>query len=79
MLFFWEEEAIRWRLLEQEQAELVTAMAAEGVAEELKKELKIRLEGVQMRKGMRPSQRPTAQGENPSAQQPEAVGPPQYA
>ncbi|KIW23281.1 uncharacterized protein PV07_11492 [Cladophialophora immunda] len=75
MLFFWEEEAIRWRLLEQEQAEIETAMGVEGVSEETKKELRIRLESVKMRKSMSPSQRPTMQ----DAGHQEASGPPQYS
>ncbi|KIW92086.1 uncharacterized protein Z519_07070 [Cladophialophora bantiana CBS 173.52] len=77
MLFFWEEEAIRWRLLEQEQAEIETAMGVVegGVTEETKKELQVRLESVRMRKAMKPSQRPPVHG----ASSQESLGLPQYS
>ncbi|EXJ74244.1 uncharacterized protein A1O5_02540 [Cladophialophora psammophila CBS 110553] len=77
MLFFWEEEAIRWRLLEQEQAEIETAMGVVegGVTEETKKELQVRLQSVRMRKAMSPSQRPPVHG----ASSQESLGLPQYS
>ena len=56
MLFFWEEEALRWRLLEQEEAEIQRALDEEG-NEGMKRELEVRKEGVRMRMGMRPSRR----------------------
>lgn len=79
MLFFWEEETVRWRLLELEQVEIEAAMAMEGETEEMKKELEVRLESVRMRKGMRPSQRPVEQNGGGDVREPEAVAPPQYS
>ena len=79
MLFFWEEEAMWWRLLEQERVEIATAMKT--ASQEAKQELKIRLESVNMRKQMRPSRRPVETGGygNANTQQPQAEGPPQYS
>ncbi|KIX01787.1 uncharacterized protein Z518_09514 [Rhinocladiella mackenziei CBS 650.93] len=80
MLFFWEEEVIRWRLLDQEEAEINSAMEAEGVSEQAKAELRVRLESTRMRRAMRPSERPVeVEGGDGNAQQEQAEGPPQYA
>lgn len=71
MLFFWEAEVIRWRLLDQEEAEIESVLHGEGVTDEAKEELKVRLESVKMRRGMRPSQRSV--GEGGQAQQTEGL------
>ncbi|KAI1618555.1 hypothetical protein EDD37DRAFT_272326 [Exophiala viscosa] len=75
MLFFWEQEALRWRLLDQEESELKAALEDEGTSAASKQELKVRLEGVSMRRGMRPSSR---QEEAESSAHQEAH-PPQYS
>ena len=75
MLFFWEQEALRWRLLDQEEAELKTAMGESDTTDDQKRELQTRLESVRMRRAMKPSQR-VAEGESTS-QQP--VEPPAYS
>ncbi len=63
MLFFWEEEAVRWRLLDEEESEIRKAMEEGGSAqggegvESMKAELRVALESVRMRRRMRPSER----------------------
>jgi len=74
MLFFWEEEVVRWRLLDQEEAEIRTAMEGGELPEDVKEELRVRLESVRMKKGMKPSER-TAEGGGHDQQ---GGGPPQY-
>jgi hypothetical protein len=54
LLCFWEEEVVRWRLLDEEEAEI--AMAIELVGTE-RVDLGVALERVKMRRQMRPSQR----------------------
>lgn len=56
LLFFWEEECVRWRVLDQEEVEIV---AAEGAATEphAREELALALMGVRRRKALLPSQR----------------------
>jgi hypothetical protein len=83
MLFFWEEECIRWRLLEQEKAEIETAMRqGEGNLEDhAKRELEMRLEQVKMRQGMRPTQRKGEQSGGatmPGVEEQGEVAPPEY-
>lgn len=57
MLFFWEEECTRWMLLDQEEAEILKAIA-NGNAEN--RELDLALQAVEMRKKLLPSQRAEA-------------------
>ncbi len=54
MLFFWEEECMRWKLLDQEEREILHAVQAEGKPNE---NLSIALEAVEMKKKLLPSQR----------------------
>jgi len=75
MLFFWEQEALRWRLLDQEEAELKAAMEESDATDDQRRELQTRLESVRMRRAMKPSQR-VGEGES-AAQQPEE--PPAYS
>jgi hypothetical protein len=78
MLFFWEEEAIRWLLLEQERAEIAAAM--EGAEDEaVKRELAVRMESVKMRMAMRPSQRGTVVDGPGDVSRSAAEAPPEYA
>jgi hypothetical protein len=62
MLFFWEEEVVRWRLLDDEEEEIRkviqdTATQVEGVSADLN----VHLERVLMRKNMMPSQHRAAE------------------
>ncbi|KIV85750.1 hypothetical protein PV11_01412 [Exophiala sideris] len=75
MLFFWEQEALRWRLLDQEESELKSALEDEGTSDAAKRELKVRLESVDMRRGMKPSSRPD-EGDHSAHQE---AHPPQYS
>lgn len=75
MLFFWEQEALRWRLLDQEESDIKSALEAENISDAAKDELKIRLKSVKMRRGMKPSARPE-EGEGSAHQ---AAMPPQYS
>lgn len=52
MLFFWEEECTRWKLLDAEEKEILSAMEAGE-----NNDLKVALEAVQMKKKLLPSQR----------------------
>jgi hypothetical protein len=55
LLFFWEEEVNRWRVLDREEVEIQAAMGAlEGYAVE---DLKVALEAVRIRKRLLPSER----------------------
>jgi hypothetical protein len=57
-LFFWEEECVRWKLLDGEEKELLGAMEAERIAEVAgEKELAVQLEGVRRRMRLVPSSR----------------------
>lgn len=92
MLFFWEQEAIRWRLLEQEKAKLEDHLEkikegkgmAQGQPEDVRRAMEFefgaKLGGMKLEMEQRPSQR--AGGEQGQAlQQGEAEAdarPPQY-
>lgn len=53
LLFFWEEECTRWKLLDAEEREILSALNADpGNAD-----LKVALEAVQMKKNLLPSRR----------------------
>jgi hypothetical protein len=54
LLFFWEEECTRWRLLADEEREILRALDVEGCDRE---SLAVVLSGVEIRKGLLPSQR----------------------
>lgn len=60
MLFFWEEEIVRWRLLDDEEQEIRKVMgdaAEKGGNQGALPDLQLALESVRMRRGMRPSRR----------------------
>jgi hypothetical protein len=81
MLFFWEEECIRWRLLEQEKTEIEEAMKQGGVEAHVKGELEMKLQQVKMRMGMRPSHRKDEQSGGTTMSGAEGQGdvaPPEY-
>lgn len=69
MLFFWEEEAVRWRLLDEEEVEIRRTMEmvmqqAQGDRDEhLEKDLNFALRRVQMRRGLKPSERGAGEGQ----------------
>jgi hypothetical protein len=54
LLFFWEQEVVRWRLLDEEEAEIKEVI---GEGKDVPADLKVALERVKMRRGMRPSER----------------------
>jgi hypothetical protein len=54
LLFFWEEECTRWKLLDQEEAEILKAIE-DGNMEN--KDLEMALQAVEMKKKLLPSQR----------------------
>ena len=56
LLFFWEEEVSRWRVLDAEEREIEALLP--NAPDFIKDELGMRLEAVQMRKNLLPSQRP---------------------
>ena len=56
LLFFWEEEVSRWRVLDAEEREIKALLP--NAPDLMKDELGMRLEAVQMRKHLLPSQRP---------------------
>jgi hypothetical protein len=73
LLFFWEEECTRWKLLDQEEAEILKAMngleeewailgdaAGAGEMEERRRDLEMALRAVEMRRLMLPSKRAEA-------------------
>jgi hypothetical protein len=73
LLCFWEEEVVRWRLLDEEEAEIMEAIELTGTETV---DLGIALERVKMRRQMRPSQRAGGEpggwgGEGPDAELPE--------
>jgi hypothetical protein len=58
MLFVWEEECVRWKLLDTEETEVLAALEAERTAEVGKDgELEVRLRSVRMRMWLGPSER----------------------
>jgi hypothetical protein len=58
MLFFWEEEAMRWRLLDEEQVEIEGAISARGGgSQEDEAELQERLRVIEAKRRVLPSLR----------------------
>jgi hypothetical protein len=58
MLFFWEEELTRWRLLDEEEVEVERAISARGKGSpEDEAELQERLREIEAKRRVRPSQR----------------------
>jgi len=57
ILFFWEEECTRWKLLDQEEAEILQAMGHEGMDD---RNLDMALRAVEMKRRLLPSQRAEA-------------------
>jgi hypothetical protein len=57
MLFFWEEECTRWMLLDQEEAEILRAIAGGNVEN---RDLDLALQAVELKKKLLPSQRAEA-------------------
>ncbi|KUJ20938.1 uncharacterized protein LY89DRAFT_681570 [Mollisia scopiformis] len=57
MLFFWEEECMRWKLLDEEEKEILRAVEQEGNEN---RDLNVALEAVEMKKKMLPSKRAEA-------------------
>ncbi|GAB7343353.1 hypothetical protein MBLNU457_1397t1 [Dothideomycetes sp. NU457] len=55
MLFFWEEECMRWRLLDEEMREVETAI--EQAPPDMRAELEMRREAIRMRKRQSPRER----------------------
>lgn len=53
LLFFWEEECVRWNLLDAEEQEILVALEANGQS----RDLVLALESVAMKKKLLPSQR----------------------
>ena len=72
LLFFWEEELVRWRLLDEEEAEIKKTMETHGEEHE---QLKVALGTVWVRRSTPPSQR-SKEGNQQGAQQ--APPPPDY-
>jgi hypothetical protein len=56
LLFFWEEELMRWRLLGEEEEEIRTAMGS-GKGVDDSADLEMALKGVEARRKMLPSMR----------------------
>jgi hypothetical protein len=54
LLFFWEEECMRWKLLEQEEAEILNAMGQERTDND---DLDVALRAVEMKRALLPSLR----------------------
>ncbi|KAE8451314.1 hypothetical protein EG329_004480 [Mollisiaceae sp. DMI_Dod_QoI] len=54
LLFFWEEECMRWKLLDEEEREILRAVEQDG---EANMDLNVALEAVEMKKKMLPSKR----------------------
>lgn len=58
MLFFWEEECVRWRMLDQEERELLSALEHGGSeVEGTTTDLEVLLQSVEMRRALLPSRR----------------------
>lgn len=57
MLFFWEEECTRWKLLDEQEREILRALEQEGAGNQ---DLSVALEAVEMKKKMLPSKRAEA-------------------
>ena len=60
MLFFWEEEIVRWRLLDDEEKEIKKVMSdacTAGGNQGIVPELRVALERLRMTRGKMPSQR----------------------
>jgi len=57
LLFFWEEECTRWKLLDEEEREILRAVEEEGHGNS---DLNVALEAVEMKKKMLPSRRAEA-------------------
>lgn len=55
LLFFWEEECIRWNMLDKQEAEILEIMKTPGASEI--EDLKVALEQVRLKKLLLPSQR----------------------
>jgi hypothetical protein len=55
LLFFWEEELMRWKMLDAEEKEILGALETEGGTGN--KDLEVALEAVEMKKKLLPSQR----------------------
>lgn len=58
LLFFWEEECMRWKMLDEEEREILRALDMEGGVKN--RDLDVALEAVEMKKRMLPSRRPEA-------------------
>jgi hypothetical protein len=54
MLFFWEEECTRWKLLDEQEREILRAIEQEGAGN---RDLDVALEAVEMKKKLLPSKR----------------------
>lgn len=57
LLFFWEEECTRWKLLDQEESEILQAMGQQGMDD---RNLDMALRAVEMKKRLLPSKRAEA-------------------
>lgn len=57
LLFFWEEEVTRWRLLESEEEEIRTRLSDNGLADGYRQQLDMTLKLAQMKKTILPSER----------------------
>lgn len=81
VLFFWEEEVIRWRLLNEEELEIETTIEVvkreHGEGAETLCDLNIALEKVRMKRRMKPSERKAAEQELQTAHS-EQAQPPAY-
>lgn len=57
LLFMWEEELVRWRLLDDEEKEIRHVMEQVGKDSEVLSDLKVRLQQVEMKRRLVPSMR----------------------
>ena len=57
MMFFWEEELMRWRLLDEEEDEVKSALTADGMDDDTRAALRDALRVIEAKKRIAPSQR----------------------